>query len=202
VVVGKRGGVAEAGTWALVDHDLTIRFDGGGSEERTTWRARVERDHLVLWNAQSAWGKVYGRAGAAFTGDAGPPAAAGPTSHTIAGVNYTIALPADFRLTRDDNGRQTWSPPGEGLVVNLTVSPRPQSLVNGSSVTQPCDGASGILGSGGEIGGVEREISVGTATCLGAGEISLGCSVEHTRGWLEAGEKDEAVAMCRSIAVQ
>jgi hypothetical protein len=110
---------------------------------------------------------------------------------------YTLGL-----QTRNDQRKQWWAPTsGEGFEVKLSVTARPQTIVDGKPVTPPCndydDG--GVSGSSQLVDGVDRETSIGLSHCLDGTELVLSCSVEHTRGYLESGEKDAALALCKSI---
>jgi hypothetical protein len=108
-------------------------------------------------------------------------------------------------LVRDDNQRQQWAPAcGDGLTVRLTLSPRPQTQVDGVFVTPPCNefDYGGISGSSNTIDGIEREISIGKSFCLEGSDQVLMCSAEHTRGWLAEAEKDPALALCTSMTIE
>lgn len=204
LVGGAREGTTMEGRWTLAGDALTVTFEGGGLHLEETYRARIEDDRLVLWDASRGFGAVHGRRGAPFVSAASVRSGDGQTAHAIGGVGYTIALPSDYVLTRDDNARQQWSPAaGEGFVVELSLSPRPRKQVGGQWVTTACDAGDdgAVLSSGQVIDGVRRTTSSGTSICLASREDSLMCSVEHSRGFLEETELDPATALCRSLAV-
>jgi hypothetical protein len=205
LVSGAREGIAMHGTWTLTDGELVLAFEGGGMKLVEAYKARIEDDRLVLWNPQRGFGAVHGRVGAPFAPVAGKQSAGERTSHAIGGVGYTIALPAGYRLSRDDNERQKWSPAfGAGFIVELSVSPRPQRQVEGQWVTPPCDDRDygGVASSRAVIDGLQRDTSIGRSVCLDGSDRVLSCSAEHTRGFLEKAEMDDALALCNSIAVE
>ncbi len=197
---GGAGGPPMIGAWRLTGDQLDIIYSGGGLSLQEHYRARTEDGRLVLWKADSHFGSVLGRKGEAFVA-ADSPRTTGDTTHgSISGVAYTLALPADYRLARDDNKRQRWEPAsGEGLRVDLVLGPRPRTEVDGKWVTPPCEApSSGIQSSGQRIDGVDRTTSAGISLCLG--EQSLSCDASHTRGYLEDTEKSAAIALCRTLA--
>lgn len=205
VVIGARTGSSMQGTWKLEGEILLLEFNGGGMRLEEVYEARIADDRLVLWYASRGFGSVYGRVGAPFEPAASKTAASsGPTEHTIGGVGYSLVLPRGYRLSRDDNDRQQWRPAeGGGFTVQLVLSPRPKMMVDGRAVTQPCDaGGGGVSSYHNAVGGVERLVSVGTSVCLGDGELGLSCDVEHSRGYLEEGERGEAAALCESLAAR
>lgn len=192
------------GKWTLTGDTLEIVFEGGGIRIKETYRARLVDGRLVLWNAERGKGKVHGRVGAPFEPAATKTSAGGPTSHAIGGVGYTLTLPAGYRLSRDDNNRQQWSPSaGPGFTVNLSLSPRARTQVDGQWVTPPCNDYDygGVLGAGGVVDGVERDTSIGRSRCLEGSDQALSCNAEHTRGYLEKSELDAALALCDSLVV-
>lgn len=203
LVSGAREGAAWDGKWTLTGDALELVYEGGGLRVKEAYRARIEDGRLVLWDFSKGFGAVHGRVGAPFVPAASKTSAGGPTAHALGGVRYTLALPEGYRLSRDDNQRQEWSPSaGAGFVVLLSLSPRPQRQVDGEWVAQPCHEFG--LGVGGErrvIDGVERDTAISRSLCLEGRDLSLGCSVEHTRGYLEPSELGEAEALCNSLAV-
>lgn len=205
VISGARRGTEMRGTWTLTGDELAVTFQGGGIQLTERYRARIEDGRLVLWYPSGGFGAVHGRVGATFDAAPGKKASRGRTTHAIGGLAYSLALPADYALTRDDNNRQQWSPTaGEGFVVHLTLSPRPQHQVGGNWVTPPCseyDGG-GVLSSAREIDGVDRDTSIGRSLCIDGTDHSLMCSTEHTRGYLEQAEHDAALALCTSLTVE
>lgn len=125
VTSGSTQGTSMNGTYTLEGNRLVLEFRGGGMRLTERYRARIENDRLVLWHTMNEFGVVHGRKGAKFEAAAGPTSSGKPVSHQIGGLRYTIAVPAKYRLTRDDNNRQRWSPAsGDGLQVRLTLSPR------------------------------------------------------------------------------
>lgn len=204
LVSGARQGISMNGTWTLTDGELVLAFEGGGLRLREAYRARIEDGRLVLWYPSQGFGSVLGRAGAPFEPAASKQSADGPTSHAIGGVSYTLALPLGYRLARDDNDRQQWSPSsGAGFTVRLTVSPRAQRRVDGKWATLPCneEDYGGVSSSRSVIDGVERGTSIGLSVCLDGRDQVLMCSAGHTRGYLEDVERDAALALCRSLVV-
>ncbi len=204
LVAGAVGGTAMTGTWTLRGDELELAFEGGGLHLGETYRARIEDGKLVLWYPSGKFGSVLGRVGAAFEPAPSKTSSDERTSHEIGGVGYQLALPADYRLVRDDNNRQQWAPSaGAGFAVRLTLSPRAQTQVDGKFVTPPCDDRDHGrgLGSGEMIDGVQRDTSVGTSICLEGTDKTLMCSTEHTRGYLEQAEKDTALGFCQSLVV-
>ncbi len=191
------------GTWKLAGNELTFSFDGGGMAIVEKYRARLAEGHLVLWKADSHFGTVFGRHGAPFTPASGPVSTAGKTKGAIGDVHYTLGLPAGYRLARDDNQRQTWQPAsGDGLEVRLTVGPRAHQVVDGKPVMEPCPaGEPAVTGGGETIDGVERDTDVGIDICLGPDQ-SITCSAGHTRGYLNPDEKQRALALCKSLAIE
>ena len=125
LVTGVRGRDPMEGSWALSGDQLTMLFAGGGVRLEEVYRARIEDGRLVLWVPSKGFGSVLGRAGAPFEPSASAPTGGGPTTHAIGGVRYTLVLPPEYRLTRDDNNRQAWSPASnDGFVVQLSLSGR------------------------------------------------------------------------------
>lgn len=205
LVSGARTGISMDGAWTLTGDELVLAFEGGGMRIQERYRARIEGGKLVLWFPAQEFGSVLGRVGAAFEPAASKQSAGGPTSHAIGGVSYTLALPPDYRLARDDNNRQEWSPStNTGFIVKLSVSARSQTQVDGKWVTPPCNDYDygGVSGSGSVIDGVERDTSIGLSVCLDGRDQVLMCSAEHTRGYLEKAELDAALALCRSLVVE
>ncbi|MBZ5715335.1 lipocalin family protein [Nannocystis pusilla] len=205
LVSGVRGRDPMEGTWALSGDQLTETFEGGSVRLEEVYRARIEDGKLVLWHLKGEFGAVLGRVGAPFEPPASAPPGGGPTTHAIGGVRYKLVLPPEYRLTRDDNNRQAWSPASnDGFVVQLSLSRRPQREVEGKWVTPPCNpyDYGGVSGSASEIGGVRRDTSIGLSICLEHSEQVVMCSAEHTRGYLEKAELDAALALCRSFAVE
>jgi hypothetical protein len=205
MVSGVRKGEPMAGTWALSGDQLTVRVEGGGIRIEEVYRARIEDRRLVLWYPSGGFGSVLGRVGAPFEPSASAPTGGGPTTHAIGGVRYKLVLPPEYRLTRDDNNRQAWSPASnDGFVVQLSLSGRAQRQVEGKWVTPPCNpyDYGGVSSSGSVIDGVERDTSIGLSICLEHSEQVAMCSAEHTRGYLEKAELDAALALCKSFAVE
>ncbi|MCA9711906.1 MAG: hypothetical protein KDK70_39075, partial [Myxococcales bacterium] len=202
---GARAGTSMTGTWRLEGDRLTLTFSGGGLTLREEYRARIEDDRLVLWYATGGFGKILGRRGAAFEPAASPVSDGAPVTRTLGGVRYSLALPPGYRLTRDDNRRQSWGPrEGEGLEVKLSVSERSQTLQGDQWVTPPCNpydwgGESHELTT---IDGVERSVSIGRSHCIDGTNLVLMCSTEHGRGHLEPAEEAAALALCDSIELQ
>lgn len=204
LVAGAREGISMDGTWRLTGDELVLAFEGGGMRLQETYRARIEDGRLVLWLAERGHGAVHGRAGARFEPAASKTSAAGPTSHALGGVGYTLALPQGYRLTRDDNKRQEWSPSfGDGFTVRLSLSPRAKTQVDGQWVTPSCDESDhgGVASASDVVDGLRRDTSIGRSLCLAGSDQVLSCSAEHTRGYLEKHELDEALALCDSLAV-
>lgn len=201
LVSGARQGSTMEGRWGLERDELTLTFEGGGMKLTERYRARIADGRLVLWYPSGEFGTVLGRKGATFA--AAPTkvtTTSGVTSGAIGGVRYQMMLPAGYRLTRDDNNRQIWSPSGDGFEVRLSLGPRAQTEVNGEWVTPPCDATDDGIGSSSQtIDGVERTTSISRSRCLG--KQSLHCSVSHTRGYVEDGERDLASAICKAMSV-
>ena len=87
--------------------------------------------------------------------------------------------------------------------MRLTVSPRTKVEVNGTFVPEPCEEHThGWTETSNVIEGMERDSSIGRHWCIDGTDLSLACSVEHTRGYLEDAEKDAARALCHSLRVQ
>ncbi|HEY8379861.1 MAG TPA: hypothetical protein VIK91_25395 [Nannocystis sp.] len=204
VVLRSDKGSDMVGTWTLTGDELEEKFSGAGLTLTSKHRARIADGRLVLWDLEGRFGAVYGRLGATFEPAPSQESTAGQTRHTIAGVAYTIALPSGYRLSRDDNDRQEWSPAsGEGFVVRLSSAPRAKREVDGQWVTPPCDPIAygGVLTNSQDVGGVPRDVSIGRTLCLEGSDRALSCSAEHTRGYLEQSEMDAALALCDSLAV-
>ncbi len=198
--VDGRGDSPMIGKWTVKGSELELAFEGINVER---YRARIEDGHLVLWYPSGPFGSVLGRHGEAFSADPGHVSSGGSETGTLGGVHYAIDLPAGYRLARDDNQRQRWAPAnGEGFVIDLVVSPRPQEIIDGRPVTHPCDRDSGTGGSSETIDGKERDIDVFVNICLRSSEDSLMCSAGHSRGYLEASEKPAALALCKSLVVR
>lgn len=197
------GSTSDVHTWALAGTELTLTMSGGGMQLVDVWQARLDEDHLVLWNPRKRIGQVLGRAGASFESGASSVTMGGRKSITLNGTKFSIALPAGYRMMEDTEYRQAWGPSqGDGFVVQLHVSPRAESVgPDGTSTPVPCNDRDygGVSGSSEQVDGVERETSIGTSICLDGTENSLSCSVEHTRGWLETNERDPALVFCNSI---
>lgn len=196
------GPSSDKATWTLVGDELTFTISGGGLQLVEHWRARVEGDRLVLWDASKGRGQVLGRVGSSFEPAQSPVAKGGREKITLNGVTFSMELPDGSRQTRNDKHRQSWAPAsGDGFEVQLSVTPRPQRGENGNYVTPPCNDADygGVSGSSNRVNGVERETSIGTSICLDGTELVLMCSTEHSRGYLEASEKAAALALCKTI---
>jgi len=193
---------SDKATWRLAKDHLFIEASGGGLTLHEDYFARIEDDRLVLWDPDKQRGQVLGRVGAAFAAGDSPITKGGRVTVEKQGQTFTIALPSGYRQTRDDAHKQWWAPAsGAGFEVHLSVSKRAQTIVDGKSVTPPCNDYDygGISGSSNTIDGVERETSIGTSICLDGTDLVIGCSTEHTRGYLEASEKDAALALCKTI---
>lgn len=194
---------SDKSTWRLAKDRLFIETSGGGMKLHETYVARIADDRLVLWDAENGRGQVLGRFGAAFVAGASPVTKGGRVSVTKQGTTFTIDLPRGYRQTRDDEHRQHWAPAsGAGFEVHLSVKKRSQTEVDGKFVTPPCNDYDygGVSGSSNVIDGVERETSIGTSICLDGTDLVIMCSTEHTRGYLEPGEQDAALALCKSVA--
>jgi hypothetical protein len=202
LTAGARGGTSLDGRWTLDGDRLALAFTGGGLSLREEYRARIQDDRLILWNAEQGWGAIHGREGAPFRAAASPVSDGAPIAGELGGVRYSLRLPAGYRLTRDDNRRRRYGPAsGRGLVVALTVSPRGQTEVDGRWATPPCNDRDwgGVVGSSEAVDGVERDTSIGRSWCVDGTDRVLWCSAEHTRGYLEPGEKAAALALCESL---
>lgn len=191
-VVELGGGATTAeldrGTWTLDGDALDVRLDAGnGGEEIDLYRARLDDDQLVLWDTGRGFGTILARKGAHVETEPLAVTIGGETSGEIKGVRYTIVLAPGYALTHDGD-YQRWSPPGDGLFVELQVEPSTDcrdDFISGARKT---------------VDGVEREYAAGIDKCIDRERV-LDCSVEHTRGYLEAGEHDDALALCRTLAV-
>jgi hypothetical protein len=191
-VVELGGGATSApldrGTWTLDGDALDVRFAAGGGTELDQYRARIDDDQLVLWDAPRGFGTILVRKGAQPETEPLAVTVGGATSGKIKDVRYTIDLPTGYALTHDGD-YQRWSPPGNGLYVEIQVTP-----------TTDCrDG--GVSGARKVVDGVEREYAAGIDLCI-ARDRYLSCSVEHTRGYLEPGEHDDALALCRTLEAE
>jgi hypothetical protein len=192
------GDTPMVGTWTVHDAELDVEFRAAAIVEE--YRARIDGDQLVLWYAKGGFGSIYHRHGTPAVTAALATSSGGPTAGALDGVKYTIDLPAGYRLTRNDNHRQRWSPPDQGLEVRISVTPRSKQVVDGTSVSAPCPTGDPPIGGASEtIGGVERETDVMLDYCLDPDRAMM-CSVGHTRGYLEPGERDAAIALCRHLA--
>lgn len=203
-VVGREQELPEIGTWTLTGDQLEVRFSLGGPPGTDSYlveqyRARIEGDRLILWKEDQGFGSILQRVGAPVPEAAGRVSDGSPVVSELGGLRYSLDLPPGYRMVRDDNDRQSWAVI-DGFRVDLVVSPRP---TDGDGVPVPCDGSSGgISGSGDQIGGVDRETSVGRSLCVDPGGRSFGCSVSHSRGWLEPTERDAAISLCSGLVVQ
>lgn len=189
-------------TWRLAKDHLFIEVTGGGMMLHEDYFARIEDDRLVLWDRQNGRGQVLGRVGAVFAAGDSPVSKGGRVSVTKQGATFTIALPDEYRQTRDDAYKQSWAPvSGDGFEVQLSVTKRAQTEVGTKFVTPPCNDRDygGISGSSKMVGGVERETSIGTSICVDGTDLVIMCSTGHTRGYLEPSERDAALALCKSI---
>lgn len=190
-------------TWALAGDELTITTSGGGMKLTDIYRARVEDERLVLWDEDHHRGQVLGRAGASFKAADSPTSKGGAQQITLNGQTFSIELPSGYRQTRNDKYKQHWGPTsGEGLTVQLSVTPRAQHNENGTFVTPPCNSHDygGVSSSSQLVDGIERETSIGLSVCLEGSELALMCSAGHTRGYLEPSEKDAALALCKTVS--
>jgi hypothetical protein len=193
---------SDKATWRLAKDHLFIEISGGGLKLQEDYFARIDDGRLVLWDRANGRGQVLGRVGAAFAAGDSPISKGGRVSVTKQGTTFTIALPGGYRQTRDDEYKQNWAPAsGAGFEVHLSVTKRAQTEVDGKFVTPACNDNDygGISGSSGMVDGVERETSIGTSICLDGTDLVIMCSTEHTRGYLEPGEKDAALALCKTI---
>lgn len=189
------------GTWKLKGDELTFTFGDGSGGLTEKYRARLAGDRLILWKVDGHIGTVFGRPGAASAEAKTRTSTGGTTSGKVGVVDYTIALPAGYTLAHDDNLRQTWRPPGDGLTLELSLGTGPSTLDSeGHPIAAPCPSSPGIAGSSDMIDGVEREIDIGTSQCIGP-DLTFHCKVSHTRGYLQPAEKDAALALCKSVAI-
>ena len=121
---------------------------------------------------------------------------------TLNGQTFSIELPGGYRQTRSDKYEQHWGPTsGDGLTVQLSVTPRAQRNEGGTFVTPPCNSHDygGVSSSSQLVDGIERETSIGTSICLEGTEFALACRAGHTRGYLEPSEKEAALALCKTV---
>lgn len=191
-----QNGVRETGHWTLAGDQLELSLGSPSFELSERWQVRIDDDHLVMWSDRRGFGAVYGRAGAAFT-PAATETARGSITHQIGDATYTLAVPGEYRLGRDDNRRQMWEPTsGEGYRIRLSLSPR--ATEDGRAT--PCVDSHDELGARGTVGGVERDLDIGRSFCHG--DAHLSCSVEHTRGYLEKSELAAAFAICDRLSVR
>ena len=180
--------MSDHGAWKLHDDTLEVAFpDGAGGLEVSRYRARLDDDQLVLWDTGRGFGEILARAGAHVDTEPLAVTPGGETSGEIEGVHYTIDLPTGYALTHDGD-YQRWSPPDQGFWVELELMPSPD-----------CHDSVGTARA--TIDGVDRETSVGIDHCVDAHRY-VACNVGHTRRYLEAGEHDDALAICRSLRIE
>jgi hypothetical protein len=178
----------DRGSWTLDGDALDVRIDGGnGGEEIDRYRARIDDDQLVLWDTGRGFGKILARKGAPVETEALAVAIGGATPGELKGVHYTIDLSPGYALTHDGD-YQRWSPPGDGFSVELFVQP-----------TVDC--SESITGAQKQVDGVERDYAIGIDRCIDRTH-HLDCSVEHSRGYLEPSDHDDALALCRSVSIE
>ncbi len=205
LTAGSTKGTSMNGQWLLVKERLAIEFTGGGMKLSEEYRARMDKGRLILWNTKLGFGVIHGRKGAEFKAAPSPVTSGVPVSGELGGIGYSLSLPAGYRLTRDDNSRQIWGPTaGVGFTLRLSVTPRAQTQQSGVWVTPACNDYDygGVLGSSATIDGVERETSIGTSLCIDTTNLVMMCSAEHTRGYLEAAEKEAALALCKALKLR
>lgn len=197
------GGTSMSGTWRLDGDLLTIEFTGGGMTLEEQHQMRVVDDRLVFWTVGRGFGAIYARRGERFVPAASEVHAGGALHRTLDGIGFALDLPDGYRLADDRNDRQRWEPTsGAGFVYSLRASPRSQRQVGGRWETEACPPEARPLpqvGSSGTVAGVERQLSVGVLLCVPTAPRYLGCSVEHTRGYLLEPEIPAAVAVCQSL---
>jgi hypothetical protein len=195
------GGSSMSGQWSLVGGELEIVFEGGGMRLEELYRARIEDDRLILWDAERGHGSIYVRRGAPVDIADSEETDGDPVSRTVGGIHYTLAVPDEYRLAEDNERRQRWEPiSGEGLTFALTVGNRSRELVGEEWVTPPCEPDTRPLsvGSAGRtIDGVDSTTSVGVMLCVGERDIS--CDAGHTRGYLREEEIAEGTRICRTL---
>ncbi len=200
-VLGVKGESLDAhGHWELHGTELSMTLEMYGQKMSTRFTARIQDGRLVLWSGEH--GEVYGRVGAPFEAAESPTTNGMPVVRKLQGVTYTLPLPAGYRLGDATAYSETWIPKqGDGFTVQIKVAPRgTSSQPDGSMGVTPCKQWGGGPGGGSETkNGVEREIYVDIMTCLEGTSLYAQCSVEHTRGYLEPGEKERALAMCKPL---
>lgn len=199
-------GAPMQGTWTVAGDRVEVTFVGGGMTLREVSRARIVDGQLVMWMADLGFGSILRRRGAPATvASSGAASDGSPIARELGGVRYTLALPAGYRLARDDNRRQRWEPvAGDGLRFAITVAPRARSgRPDGTFATPPCGDEPPFESStGGKlVGGVERDTSIGVGVCVAGSALSIQCDAEHSRGYLEPADREPARAVCRSLRV-
>jgi hypothetical protein len=190
----------EHGHWELHGDELGMELEVYGQKFSTTFHARIQDERLVLWNGEH--GEVYGRVGATFEPADSPTTDGDPVVRTLQGITYTLPLPDGYRLGDATEYRETWMPEhGDGFTVSVKIAPRGESSrPDGSFGTTTCKDFGGGEGGGSEgKNGVERQIYYDITTCIEGTKLYAECSVEHTRGYLEASEKARALAMCKPL---
>lgn len=190
----------EHGHWELHGDELAMSLEMYGQSFGTRFHARIERGRLVLWNGDHA--EIYGRVGATFEAAPSPTTDGTPVVRKLQGITYTLPLPAGYRLGDQTEYRETWIPVrGDGFTVSVKIAPRGEtSRPDGSMGTATCKQFGGGEGGGSETkNGVEREIYFDIMTCIEGTSLYASCEVEHTRGYVEKGEKDAALALCRPL---
>lgn len=205
ITSGAERGTSMDGTWKLDGKRLTVEFSSGSFDLSEEYRARMAGSRLILWSPSLDFGTVLGRKGARFEAAPSPVTTGAPVKGTLGGVGYTLGLPAGYRLIRDDNQRRSYGPAkGDGLAVLLSVSERARTKVGDRWVTTPCSErrVGGVISSSETVNGVERDTSVSIHTCIEGTDLSMRCSAEHTRGYLQKSEREPGVALCRALKVQ
>ena len=190
----------EHGHWELHGDELSMALDVYGQHFSTMFHARIRDGRLVLWNGEH--GEIYGRVGATFEAADSPTTDGDPVVRTLQGITYTLPLPAGYRLGEMTDYRETWMPErGDGFTVSVKIASRGEiSRPDGTSGTPSCKEFGGGEGGGSEgRNGVERQTYYDITTCIEGTSLFAECSVEHTRGYLEASEKDRALAMCKPL---
>jgi hypothetical protein len=193
----------QRGRWELHGDELVMTLEVYGQKMSAKFRARVQDGRLVLWSGEH--GEIYGRVGATFEAADSPTTDGDPVVRKLQGVTYTLPLPAGYRLGDATEYRETWMPKrGEGFTVSVKIASRgTTSRPDGSSGTPTCKEFGGGQGGGSETkAGVERQIYYDIMTCLEGTSLYAQCSVEHTRGYLEKSEKDDALALCKPLKLE
>lgn len=190
------------GRYQLRGNLLVIEFRAGSRRLIEQHQARIHDDKLILWSPRRRTGSIYHRFGTPLPAPTGVRANASRAVQTLAGIRYSVDLPAGYFLAYNDREhRQRWDHKSrKKLRVHITVSPAARSA---DGKAAPCPrvhlsfGASSVMRDG-----TRRQTSATAGTCVPGTDKTIMCTVDHPRGYLRKDEKPQARRLCASLKLE